>query len=285
MRFVHSLSTKPLGLQLYGSNILQRFIGNICYYSLSLAYLKKLNQKVILYTDTLGAALLSHLPYDEIHITLDDIPDELSPRFWAAGKIYAMEQEPLGSIHIDGDVFIKKESLIELINNSDWDLLVQNYEKDLWSSSYYEEFPHFKNEINFCKQFGVNPTQYGAYNTGILGFWNQTLKDKFINTYKSVSLNHSKLHYKELEESENRTPDLITEQTFIYQLSKPYKVKQLLDTTDNKIIREVCNNLGYQHVITMWKYTYLDKCLEVLKKVSPEIYNKTYKLCRNILKK
>lgn len=286
MRFCHSLSTRPLGIQLYHANTLHRLIGNVCYYSLSLAYLKRLNQEVVLYTDTLGAALLGHLPYDEIHIILDDIPDELSPRFWAAGKIYAIEQEPLGSVHIDGDVFIKKQSLVDSIEKFDWDLIVQNYENvECCGAGYYNEFPYFENDKDFCKQFGIDPTKYGAYNCGMLGFRNQKLKDDFINSYKNIALNHSKLNYNSLFDANHRTPDLVTEQTSIYQLSKDYNVKTLLNPKEGDELKNLCNSLGYQHVITMAKYECLDKCMQILKQISPEIYEKTYKLCRNILNK
>lgn len=285
MRFVHSLSTRPLGIQLYDSNALQRLVGNILYYALSLAYLKRLHQEVVLYTDTLGERLLGHLPYNKIYVTLDDMPEEISPRFWASAKMHAMSQEPIESVHIDGDVFIKDQKLIDLIENSDWDLLVQMYEHDYFSPGYYKEFPFWKKDKDFLKENGINIDVYGAYNTGILGFRNQELKDTFLNLYKKLAINHSKVYWDELLTNPDLTPDLVTEQTAIYQLSKDYKVKLLIDPKSDQTIREVCNNLGYQHVITMYKYKQLDKCIEMLKQISPEIYNKTYKLCRNILKK
>lgn len=285
MRFVHSLSTRPLGIKLYNTNALERIAGNIYYYSLSLAYLKKLNQEVVLYTDTLGASLLGHLPYDEIYVTLDDMPDQLSPRFWAAGKMYAMEQEPLGSIHIDGDVFIKSQQIIDLVENSDWDIITQNYEDMKWNGGYRGEFPYWQKEKEFCKQYGLTFDVTEGFNTGFVGFKNQELKDKFINGYKAITLNHSKLNYNELLHNDYRTPDLVAEQAFIKQVSKGYKVKQLLEPTEDKTLRIVCNEIGYQHVPTVGKYHCLNKCIETLRQLSPEIYEKTYKLCRNILNK
>lgn len=285
MRFVHSLSTRPFGIQLYNTNTLERIACNIYYYSLSLAYLKRLNQEVVLYTDTLGAALLGHLPYDEIHITLDDMPDGLSPRFWAAGKIYALAQEPLGSIHIDGDVFIKSSKIIDMIENSEYDLITQNYEGPAWVGGYSIEFPYFKGEEEFCKQYGLTFDVKEGFNTGLVGFRNQELKDKFIKGYKEISLYHSKLKYDKLLNDTHRTPDLVVEQAYISQISKGYKVKQLLKPKGEETIREICNSIGYQHVATVGKLCCLDKCIQMLKQISPNIYNKTYKLCRNILNK
>ena len=69
---------------------MKRLIGNIWYYALSVAYAKRSGASIDLYTDTLGSKLLSDIPYDNIYVTLDDLPSDLNPRFWAAGKMYAL---------------------------------------------------------------------------------------------------------------------------------------------------------------------------------------------------
>jgi hypothetical protein len=100
---------------------------------------EKIDVKKILHTDSLGKELLGFLPYDEIHLTLNVLNDlNIHERVWAAGKIWAQEAEPIGSLHIDGDVFIKTEKLRDLIFNSKKDLVTQNieYSKD---SDYFEK--------------------------------------------------------------------------------------------------------------------------------------------------
>lgn len=112
MRLCHSFSTRPLGVEAYNTAALRRLIGNVWYFALSVAYAKRSGAYIVLHTDSFGKAMLGHLPYDEIHLTLDDMPADISPRFWAAGKIFAQEAEPIGSLHIDGDVFIKRADLL-----------------------------------------------------------------------------------------------------------------------------------------------------------------------------
>lgn len=267
-------------IQMYDTNAFERLLGNICYYALSVAYLKKLGQTVVLHTDALGAQLLGYLPYDEIHLTADTIPDNVSPRFWAAAKMWALEAEPLGAIHIDGDVFIKSEELVKQLEESDWDVLVQSYETAEW---YERDAQVFWKDKEFCKNNDLDLSKLGAYNTGIFGFRNQELKDKFIKGYKNFVLHFSQ----RIDDMANSwsTPDLIPEQKYIYQLSKNYKTKILLILKEGETHKEVCNKLGYQHVITMYKYSQIDKCMDTLKSISEEIYNKTYKLCRNLLVK
>ena len=132
MRFIHSFSTRPLSIDLYGYGALRRMAGNIWYFALSLAYLRRLGVETVLHTDTLGASLLGHLPYDAINLTLNEVPNDIHPRFWAAGKIWALQAEPVGSIHIDGDVFIKSENALRYIDSKHWDFLAQHYESSEW---------------------------------------------------------------------------------------------------------------------------------------------------------
>lgn len=273
MRFIHSFSTRPISINCYDTNSIKRLLGNIIYYTASVLYLKRLNQTIVLHTDTLGKTLLGHLPYDEIHLTCDDIPKDIHPRFWAASKMYALAEEPINSIHIDGDVFIKSDKCLEAINDSDWDIIVQNFEAASW---YKKEYSIFERNEDYCKSHDLILNSQGAFNTGILGFRNQELKDKFINGYKALVSYFSQVSKFQLDNGNYNTPDLIVEQKYIYQLSKDSKVNILLDNNDAK-------EIGYQHILSMQKFSLLDKCMEIIKMLDINYYNKTYKLCQTIL--
>lgn len=284
MRFLHSFSTRPMEIQLYDTNTLKRLIGNVWYYALSVAYLKRLNQQIVLHTDELGKALLGFLPYDEIHTTLNEIDENYSPRFWAFGKMMTIEREPLNSIHIDGDVFIKQPEVIDKIENTSWDVVVQNREKFIHSER--SDISVFRNDIEYCKKLGLDINETGCFNTGILGFRNEELKRTFVEGYKNLVLHFSK-HYKvELHNGIYSTPDLVAEQQYIYQCVKNgnYNVFWFLDNyiEDFKQLSQEARNKGFQHVITSAKFLQLDNCKNTLKIISPEIYNNTFKLCRNI---
>ena len=108
MRFVHSYWSKPMKEKRWGYEPEELQRGDLLTFALSVLYIKKLGHTIVLYTDDDGKKLLGELPYDEIYTTLNDIPEDIPPMMWAYGKFFAMKNEPLGAIHIDGDVFIKK---------------------------------------------------------------------------------------------------------------------------------------------------------------------------------
>lgn len=118
MHFVHSFWTKPYETNRWYMNDTITTKANVLLYTLSFLYLKSLNQKVVLYTDDKGKELLDFIPYDEIYLTLNDIPQDNPVMLWAQGKMYAMKNEPLDAIHIDADVMIMKNECIEKIKKN-----------------------------------------------------------------------------------------------------------------------------------------------------------------------
>lgn len=284
-RFIHSFSTRPMLLNvLYGFDSLHRLAGNIIYFALSVAYMKRNGYPIALHTDSLGAALLGYLPYDEIILSLDDMPDDIYPRFWAAGKFWAMEAEGPGSVHIDGDVFIKKEKLAHDILYNDCDVIVQYYEKADWYKPEIDLFSPIKEDI---KSIGVDLDIYGAYCTGVIGINNEAIHNEYISRYKAIALTASNKIHDRLETALNATPDLISEQANLYQLceQKGASVHEILPQSSYGEYNILATDIGYQHVLTATKFNVLDKAMDTLKKIDYEIYLKTEKLCRNILTK
>ena len=281
MRLVHSFNTRPLSIDCYGVAPLTRLAGNIWYNSLSVAYAKASGATIVLHADSLGAALLGHLPYDETHLTLDDMPRGLHPRFWAAGKMWALEAEAAGSVHIDGDVFIKRPELLSDIEDSEWDFIAQHYESSEW---YEKECVLFDAHPWVCLSRGIDPHRHGAYNTGVIGFRDAALKDRYITSYKEAAVELSGLCWQMLASSPGLTPDVILEQRHAYQLcqSSGADVKLLLPLDSCHGARAAA--IGFQHVLTSAKFSHLDKCRTALRRLSPQIYEKTERLCRNILK-
>ncbi len=53
-------------------------------YALSLAYLKREGATTILHTDSIEKECLKILPYDEIYTSLNNVPDWINPKFFAA---------------------------------------------------------------------------------------------------------------------------------------------------------------------------------------------------------
>lgn len=251
----------------YGYNCEQLFY-NLWYFALSCAYAKRSGADIVLHTDTLGSLLFKHLPYDSIYTTLDDI--KAPPRFWAAGKFFTLEKEGLDAIHIDGDVFIKSPNLVKRMYESTSDLLVQYIEPWLDTLVRDKLADHMNFDYFDCPRM---------FNTGVLGIFNQELKDKVLLTYfQSLKLGE-KLPISLLND-QNFTPDLVCEQQMIAYIGKDYNVDFILKDAFN--CRQEANEIGFQHVLSHQKYREVDKCKAILKKVDKELYNNTKKICQNI---
>lgn len=279
MKLIHSLSTRPWRLNVFGYDGMKRLIGSVWYYSLSLAYALRIGAEIELHTDTLGERLLSHLPYSRILTDLDDMPTDISPRFWAAGKMFALDNMSVGDIHIDGDVFIKRRSLLDEMEQADWDAIVQSKEDETWVRACYgRELSAFRDAEAVCAQAGLDLTDLeGAYNTGCVGFRDGNLKSKFAEGYKKIAKAVSDTSEGRLDIRSLATPDLVAEQLYVRQLCdrNGAKVKTLL----KEPYSDEPANIGYQHVLTVAKFNEVERVKALLGAVNPQIYAKTKRLC------
>lgn len=287
MRFVHSLWSSPSLDERWGFDAKTAIITNIWYYSLSVAYLKKLGQEIVLHTDNFGQECLNHIPYDEIYLTIEnEVPKDICPIMWACSKFYALKNEPLESIHIDGDAFIKSQKCLDMINAGSFDLFCQGKEDiNLWEEQVpdfiYEDNDAYLQHLDFPK--GVKEHGTNAYNTGIISFNNQELKDKFIESYfymfNQVINDETLINL--WKENKDVCPDLVIEQRFLYDLAEGYKTRCMLDYSRRKV-NEDANALGFQHVIGKKKYRQLDICKKVLEQIDYDLYEKTLKKTEEI---
>jgi hypothetical protein len=168
MRFFHSYWSKPARSRW---NIKNQTIANLWLFALSVVYLKLNRRQIVLHTDTPGERLLSCLPYDNIYRSLDAL-QETHPDFWCAGKMIAYEYEPLGNIHIDGDVLLKSEAALKRLDLTDADCVVQNIEScgDYYSDAYtlsslapivnsIRPRPSFSGTTLITSELSVSPTK------------------------------------------------------------------------------------------------------------------------------
>lgn len=151
-------------------------------------------------------------------VGLDSMPDDIHPRFWAAGKIFALQAEEPGTVHIDGDVFIKRASLVDDIAAPGWDFIAQSVEDESSRHCYDMEVPVFAPDAGACHSRGFHFETYGAYNTGVIGFRDRALRDEFCSTYVTLARHFSKLSRRMLDENPVQTPDIMLEQRFVMQL-------------------------------------------------------------------
>lgn len=273
MRFFHTLWTAPMK----PANV----AANIVAFTASAALIKNFGGKIVLHTDYLGADMLSHIPYDEIIVDLNELPVDICNKFWAYGKLYATSKESLGSVHIDGDVFLKQPALMNLFND-DYDLLVQSREDENWrKNACYENtqwvYSHYDLPNNMSAVWPM------AYNCGIVKINNRTLKKKYLDTYfKTVDIitEDAKLDdyisEANARETGNVILDIVAEQQFLTQIAEEgnYDTKFIL----NGDIFESAVKLGYTHLCANSKYELYDDMKIMLQKIDMHLYNK---MCDN----
>ena len=114
MKIIQSLWTKPLEIDVRRNKVSGGWPSWKHYwYSwvLSTWQAHLTHGRVDLVTDRVGAQILVEelaLPFRQVSVALEDVPDAVHPALWAYGKILAYEQQVEPFIHIDSDVFLWK---------------------------------------------------------------------------------------------------------------------------------------------------------------------------------
>lgn len=260
MRLVHSFSS----VRCSKDNLKVHVIT----FTLSALYAKNSGFEIVLHTDEFGKFLFQHAPYDEIIVDLPEPPEDT--RIFAWCKFVAMANEPIDSIHIDGDVFLKRPEFKELLSLDGCDIICQNLEEigiyPYHQSSWNKESYAWQN----CKFPTWMSRKFNKmYNVGIIGFKDEKHRDAYHTLYNEM-MEDFKINGK----SNDCVPELISEQKLLYDYAthNNLKVKKLLD---HMHIMKHARSIGYQHLLGEAKYKMFDKTKEVLKKLDSDLYDKT----------
>lgn len=275
MHFVHSIWCKPLIANRRNIEFRTSLLTTILCNATSVAWINHLGGKINLYTDEIGKTFLSFLPYDNIYDL--NVPIHIPTCSWACGKFLALEKMPLGDVHIDGDVFLKSDKLIEMCQDDSYDLVIQSIENDMYTlKKYYSNIRQLliKNDVKtkYCSL-----DEMPSYNCGTVGFFNEELKQKYLVEYFTTLnniINNKKL-LKALNKDLEAIPDLILEQQFLYELAKEYNVNNLLG--DANTMYDNAIKLNYQHILGGFKENQLPQIMHELKYVDENIYKETMK--------
>lgn len=176
MDLIHSFWTKAYAKGRWG--IEPNLAKDIYCFALSAVLAQKYKGHIELVTDNYGASLLEGIPYDRVHRDLNDI-EHVDPRFWTAGKVYALSTRRKPTVHIDGDVFFLDDRCVYRLEGN-WDVMVQMKES---GNHYSTTYPPILKELN--KHVGIsdfNKFNF-SYNTGIFGAQNMDFIHKYSYSY------------------------------------------------------------------------------------------------------
>ena len=274
MRIVHSFTST------HCSN--ESLFMHLCYFVLSCIYAKNSGFDIVEHCDKRAKEILELAPYDEIITDLEGVTPPANSTIYAWGKFAAMQNEDLGNIHIDGDVFLKSPKLIKLLNFDEYDCIVQCLEnRIIYGGDQNVIWRDNASLFNSCKYPDWAKRECNAmYNCGVIGINNAGLKKEYFDTYNDMVKQYKATGLN----IPGTVPDIIIEQQFLKDLCeyKGYKVKNLLPVDNHNSLHSYASSIGYQHLIGDSKHKNLDKCLEVIKAFDSKIYtslmNIKYKL-------
>lgn len=242
MIFVHSFTAKPLLKAKFNTLNISLAI-TLVDYAYSVECIHKFGHTIELYADKIGADLLSCIPYDKVHII--EAPTK-NYHFAASIKFSALQQMSLDQILVDGDIFLEKTPIYDIIKNSNKDMLVSLFEPRELIFKKENVINLFKNgNIPSEDKYPIEPFEdiKGWYNTSVIKFNNQSLKDEYIRQY---------LHHLSMAESQefegSSWPDIIYEQ---------YNIEKLLENTGCSIDTinpfygvndDYCFKIGFCHM-------------------------------------
>ena len=217
--------------------------------ALSLYYAHRSGYKVHMHTDSVGMELLKDYGYDSLLPTLDEIPSDIPECIFAYGKILAIEREPIGAVHIDLDVFIKKPLLDRFFEDKTIDAVLQCEEIEI-QDDIYERLRTFFRGYGYPPELAVDHTL--PANVGVIGFNNLHLRDEYIRRYKACAN-----YYKEAREG---MMDLFFEQVNVHYLVEHYGYRAWYilgqigyDHMDG--VCDFCDRIGYQHLQGGYKHS------------------------------
>jgi hypothetical protein len=279
VRLFHSIWSKPQNQQRWGYEKNLRTYADILCAATSVAFAKRNRCTIVLHTDKAGRDRYGWLPYDEIYLSLENHPYDVA--FWASGKVIAQAYEPLGSISIDPDVFIKTDRTVsELEELKFYDIITQNEEFG------YEVGPNMNSWSGVVRLLGANNLAdlpefdiriCNAYCCGLVGFNNQRLKDLYVRGYNI--LYNKLMGLTEFQRTRFEfCPDLIIEQAWLNCCTTALnaRVKNLLEDRHQERAVEI----AYTHVINVTKYQpeTIVKIEELLYQVNKSLYNQVMEI-------
>jgi hypothetical protein len=251
---------------------------NFYTYLLSALLIKKHGYEIDMYCDEYSYNIYSMIPYNNITI-VDFAEDGIDSKFWIYGKIktHSLMNEPY--VHIDGDVFLFRDVIGD--NLKKYGSVVQMIENEKMMNSFYENYN--KSIDPFLKlNDNINWNKYNlsAYNCGVVGFNDMTMKNKYANTVKNTLLALSKsADFNDIKHKYSGM-FLIVEQSYLYYLlneenRKPFEILNINEVVKrNYNWNSVANEMGYVH---LWGHTkYKDSTIEAIKLKIKSFFSEYY---------
>ena len=225
-------------------------MSSLCLWVLSVNFAARIFDKVILFTDAKGKALLvdqMNLPFTEVRVVLDDIVDKAFNHIWCLGKLktYTLMDEPF--IHLDHDVLLWNRLPDRIL---DAPVCAQSFESLVmghWRWTWYDTktlhgLPYTPEFVK--KAIGKSDTV--SFNAGIYGGTNLD----FIHQSAQIALDTltNPVNRAYFLNNDGTLMSVFLEQYFAANYARDQKVLvEMLLSEDEKIAALQSQRLGYMH--------------------------------------
>lgn len=130
------------------------------------------------------------------------------------------------------------------------------------------------------------------FNVGVIGFFNEELKNLYIQNYQNLALSLSKYKYLHLIDSnkhEFNVPDWVLEQQLICNLTEDNSIRFVLPVDSLDFIKDrdlIAKEIGYTHLLGSSKYRndIVEKIKNKLKEMDYDCFNKISENIKQICK-
>ena len=215
MVFVHSFQPEPM-LQSKFRSLDKGLKITLVNHAYSVECIHKFGHTIELYTTSLGAELLKPIPYDKVHIVTNDITNNW--HFAASIKFKALQNMSLDQCLIDGDIFLEKTPVFEILKHLNKDVVVSLYEptaRIFKPETMSEMFKACEDFIQPGYELPEITNVLGWYNTSLLKFNNAEAKEEYIKQY----ITHVKFA-ESIDFSKTIWPDIVFEQCNLESMVK-----------------------------------------------------------------
>ena len=245
------------------------------YYLLSALYAYESDIDITLYTDYEFKVLLEKSPYKNIKefFKYKNEFADVDTQFFTWPKLVALDAVSRDTIHIDGDVFLKDNSCLRLLDIGNYDVMCQHLEvmgKTLETDYVYNDSFNTIKHLNF-PSFIEKKVPKCMPNTGVLCVQNENLWNEYRDTYWNMV---KQARDNGLNPTGCSIPDIILEQQFLKEICdyRGYSMKYILDGSHYDEINKNAINNAYQHVCADMKNVFLTKCLYLIKEKNKNCY-------------
>lgn len=288
--FVHIFSHTPLTQGYYRDISYNDMLAyDVLCYSLSFTYLKRMGKKIKLYTTSEGSHYLEHLNYDEVIIIPDS--NDCCNGLRCLPTLYALQNEPLSSVFVHGDCFLKDPIVLGFLEYVKSDIIV--LQEQTITPEYVWSF--FVNALDVSSTYLTPDIVYNkdSFDVGILKFNNQKLKNDFIaEVLNSIPLYQNSLTHKFWDNSRSFLPDRGIYSFILHKLVKEgnYTYEEMggvkLNYYKRERMKEKIKFMGILHLtqISRFNDSILPRIHNLFQKTDSELYTKTCGHIENIKK-